>query len=110
MAASEANIDAMDGPFFNPKDISGLITETKIVAAMGFTGKASYDANQIPYIHDIFTPGAKEILQAQRIITAIASSPTGQARVDGISVNRANVNTANRIIEIGERRGVLSTI
>jgi len=107
MAASEAGIDAMDGPFFDPTDIEGLIAETKIVAGMGFTGKASYDAVQIPHIHDVFTPSADAIDHARRVIAAVTDSPTGQARVDGVSVNRANLKTATRIIETAERRGVL---
>ena len=107
MAASEAGIDAMDGPFFDPTDIDGLVAETKIVAGMGFTGKASYDAVQIPHIHNIFTPSPDDIDHAQRVATAVSESPTGQARVDGASVNRANLKTANRIIETAERRGVL---
>ena len=66
MAASEAGIDAMDGPFFDPTDIDGLVAETKIVAGMGFTGKASYDAVQIPHIHNIFTPSPNDIDHALR--------------------------------------------
>jgi (S)-citramalyl-CoA lyase len=107
LAASEAGIDSLDGCFFDPTDIDGLIAETQCVADMGFTGKASYDAVQIPHIHNIFTPDANSIDHARRVITAITNSPTGQARVDGISVNRANLKTANRIIETAERRGVL---
>ena len=107
MAASEAGIDAMDGPFFDPTDVEGLIAETKTIAGMGFTGKASYDAVQISHIHDVFTPSGREIDHAQRIVDAISASPTGQTRVDGISVNRANLKTANRILKSAERRGVL---
>jgi citrate lyase beta subunit len=107
LAASEAGIDSLDGCFFDPTDIDGLIAETQSVADMGFTGKASYDAVQIPHIHNIFTPDADSIDHARRVIAAITNSPTGQARVDGISVNRANLKTANRIIETAERRGVL---
>ena len=107
LAASEAGIDSLDGCFFDPTDIDGLIAETQSVADMGFTGKASYDAVQIPHIHNIFTPDVDSIDHARRVITAITKSPTGQARVDGISVNRANLKTANRIIETAERRGVL---
>ncbi|MGB0553754.1 MAG: HpcH/HpaI aldolase/citrate lyase family protein [Alphaproteobacteria bacterium] len=107
LAASEAGIDSLDGCFFDPTDIDGLIAETQCVADMGFAGKASYDAVQIPHIHNIFTPDANSIDHARRVVTAITNSPTGQARVDGISVNRANLKSANRIIETAERRGVL---
>lgn len=107
LAASEAGIDSMDGPFFDPADTDGLIHEVTTVAAMGFTGKASYDAGQIPHIHRAFTPDPKTIDHAQRVVTAIANSATGVTRVDGKSVNRANLKTAHRILETAERRGVL---
>lgn len=108
LAASEAGIDSLDGPFFDPENIDGLIAETKTIAAMGFTGKASYDPVQIAHIHAAFTPDAAAIDHAQRVISAIGKSATGAARVDGRSVNKANLKTAYRIIETAKRRGVLS--
>lgn len=107
IAASEAGIDSMDGPFFDPEDTEGLRRETKIVAAMGFTGKSSYDTGQIPHIHAVFTPTEAQIDHARRVVAAVAESPTGGARVDGRSVNKANLKTARRILETAERRGVL---
>ena len=107
LAASEAGLDAMDGPFFQPNDTVGLLEETKAVAAMGFTGKASYDAQQIPHIHGVFTPDEEAIDYAQRVKSAVESSPTGAARVDGKAVNKANVKSADIVLETAERRGVL---
>ena len=107
IAASEAGIDSMDGPFFDPEDTDGLVRETRIVAAMGFTGKSSYDAGQIPHIHGVLTPTPAQIDHARRVMAAVAESPTGGARVDGRSVNKANLKTARRILDTAERRGVL---
>ena len=106
-AASEAEIDVMDGPFFEPDDIAGLIEETETVAAMGFTGKASYDAQQIPHIHSVFTPDADAIDYARRVKSAVKTSQTGAARVDGKSVNKANVKSADKTLETAKRRGVI---
>lgn len=107
LAASEAGLDAMDGPFFQPDDTEGLLEETKAVAAMGFTGKASYDAQQIPHIHAVFTPDADAIDYARRVKSAVEASPTGAARVDGRAVNKANVKSADIVLETAKRRGVL---
>ncbi len=107
LAASEAGIDAMDGPFFEPHDAAGLIEETKTVAAMGFTGKASYDAQQIPHIHSVFTPDANAIDYARRVKSVVEASPTGAGRIDGKSVNKANVKSADRVLETAKRRGVI---
>ena len=73
----------MDGPFCEPDDIAGLIEETETFAAMGFTGKAFYDAQQIPHIHSVFTPDANAIDYARR------------------------VKSADKILETAKRRGVL---
>ena len=107
LAASEAGLDAIDGPFFQPNDTAGLLEETKAVAAMGFTGKASYDAQQIPHIHSVFTPDEEAIDYARRVKSAVEASPTGAARVDGKAVNKANVKSADIVLETAERRGVL---
>ena len=107
LAASEANIDAIDGPFFEPDDTEGLLDETRAVAAMGFTGKASYDPQQISHIHSVFTPDAETIEHARRVKSAVAASPTGAARVDGKAVNKANVKSADRVLESAKHRGVL---
>jgi (S)-citramalyl-CoA lyase len=57
LAAREVGIDAMDGAWFDPADTAGLVREARRVAAMGFTGKASYDAAQLPVIHAAFAHG-----------------------------------------------------
>jgi citrate lyase beta subunit len=106
-ACSAAGIDSIDGPFLDPEDTDGLLRETRIVAAMGFMGKASYDAAQIPHIHGVFTPTTDEIDFARRVLDAVAASDTGTARVDGQSVNKASLKSARHTLDIAERRGAL---
>ena len=74
---------------------------------MGFTGKALYDEIQISHIHAAFTPDQKAIDHAYKVLEAVIKSPTRQARVAGVSVNRANVKTAQKIIYNAKRRGVI---
>ncbi len=106
VAAGDAGIEAMDGAFYDPEDEAGLIEELQRVAAMGFTGKASYHAGQIPHIHAAFTPSAEEVEEARRILQAAAADTVGNTRLDGRMVNAAIVKRARRLLATAERRGV----
>lgn len=103
-AAAEAGIDCIDGPWLDADDAAGLAAELRRLAAMGFTGKCSYDAAQIPAIHAAFTPSADAIAHARRVIAAVEASPTGSARVDGRAVNKANAKHAHRVLALAARR------
>ena len=105
-ATSQFGLDSIDGPWLSVDDAQGLADELGRLAPMGFTGKASYDPLQIPAIHGAFTPSRQAIDKAQRIIQAVAASPSGGARVDGQSVNKANAKGAARLIALAQRRGV----
>jgi len=96
----------MDGAFYDPEDEAGLIAEVERVAAMGFTGKASYHAGQIPHIHAGFTPSADAISQARRVLAAAVGDKVGNTRLDGKLVNAAIVKAARRLLALAERRGV----
>ena len=105
-AAGDAGIEAMDGAFYDPEDEDGLKAELARVAAMGFTGKASYHAGQIPHIHAAFTPDADAVAEAKRILETAASDSVGNTRLDGKMVNAAIVKRARQLLAIAERRGV----
>jgi len=104
-ATSESGIDCIDGVWLDAHDQDGLQAELIRLAAMGFTGKASYDAVQLTPIHAAFTPSVEQVDFACRVIAAVASSETGGARVDGRSVNKANAKAAARVVELARRRG-----
>lgn len=106
-AAAQARIDCIDGPWLDADDLDGLAGEVRRVAAMGFTGKCSYDPAQISVIHAAFTPSAAQVEHAQRLIAAVDASPTGSARVDGRAVNKANAKAARRLLALAARRGVV---
>lgn len=98
LAAREAGIDAMDGVWFDPADSAGLVEEARRVAAMGFTGKASYDAAQLPLIHAAFAPTDAEAAWADRVLAASAADPLGTVRVDGKMVNESIARRARGVL------------
>ena len=105
-AAGDAGIEVMDGAFYDPEDEEGLLSELTRVAAMGFTGKASYHAGQISHIHAAFTPGQDAVAEAKRILETAAADAVGNTRLDGKMVNAAIVKRARRLLAIAARRGV----
>jgi len=104
-AAADAEIEAMDGAFYDPEDQGGLLDELTRVASMGFSGKASYHAGQIPHIHSAFTPSRDAVAEAKRILETAAMDAVGNTRLDGKMVNAAIVKRARRLLAIAERRG-----
>jgi (S)-citramalyl-CoA lyase len=98
LAAREAGIDAMDGVWFDAADSAGLVDEARRVAAMGFTGKASYDAAQLPLIHAAFAPTDAQAEWAARVLAAAAADPLGTARVDGRMVNESIARRARGVL------------
>jgi len=104
-AAREAGVDAMDGVWFDPADEAGLRDEAARVAAMGFTGKASYDGRQIPIIHAAFAPSPQRVRWARRVMATAAADPVGTARLDGRMVNESIVRTARRILALHDAVG-----
>jgi (S)-citramalyl-CoA lyase len=97
-AAKEAGLDAIDGAWFDPDDDDGFLKETRRIAAMGFTGKVSYELSHVPHIHAALAPGVAEIDDARRIIAAAESDTVGITRLDGHMVNESIVRSARRIL------------
>jgi (S)-citramalyl-CoA lyase len=101
-AATEAGIDAIDGAWFDPHDDMGFLEETRRVAAMGFTGKVSYELAHVPHIHAALAPTAEAVEDAQRVIAAAESDTVGIARLDGRMVNESIVRSARRVLAATE--------
>lgn len=104
-AAASAGIDLLDVPFLNLEDPEGLRHEAVACARLGFTGKASIHPNQIPIIHQAFTPDAKTIAKARKVCAAFEQDKTGLVVVDGELIELPVVRSMYRILSIAERIG-----
>jgi citrate lyase subunit beta/citryl-CoA lyase len=97
LAAHAAGVDALDTVYANITDDAGLRRETEWVKQLGFQGKSVIHPNQIQVIHDVFTPTAKEIEQAKKIVDAAADAASrglGAVQVDGKMVDKPVVRRA----------------
>jgi len=105
-AAASAGIDLLDVPFLNLDDPEGLRREASSCVRLGFTGKASIHPNQLPIIHEAFTPTPEQIAKARRVVAAFQQSKTGLVVLDGELIELPVVRSMYRVIAIAERVGV----
>ncbi len=90
IAARAAGIDALDTIFPRVTDDDGLRREVEFVKSLGYDGKSVIHPNQIPIIHDVYTPTEKEVERAKKIIQAArdaAERGLGAVSVDGRMVD-----------------------
>jgi len=102
-AAASAGIDLLDVPFLNLDDPEGLRLEARACARLGFTGKASIHPNQIPIIHEAFTPDEKAIAKARKVCAAFEQDNTGLVVVDGELIELPVVRSMYRVLAIASR-------
>lgn len=102
-AAACANIAVFDMPDLNFSDDKGLITETQAIKKLGFAGKSAIHPHQISIINQIFTPTDNEIIQAQKIVAALAANKGAVTVVDGKMIDKPVARSAQRILNIAKK-------
>ena len=79
VAAHAHGLQAVDGPYANLADVSGLVESAQRALALGFDGKWVVHPDQIEPVNAAFTPSAAELQRARRILAA----GEGASLVDG---------------------------
>ena len=109
IAARAAGVDALDTVYPRITDDEGLRKEAGFIKQLGFDGKSVIHPNQIPIIHDLFTPTEKEVEQAQKIVAAAqdaAERGLGAVSVDGRMVDTPVVRRAEyTLLRAGQNGG-----
>jgi len=109
MAAKSAGLLAFDTVFTNIDDQEGLRAETLRAVSLGFTGKAAIHPSQIAVIHEAYTPDAKDVKKAIRIVRGAKEASKqhhGAVAVDGRMVDAPVVAQAERILELARVAGM----
>ncbi len=94
-AAAMAGVGAVDSPFFDLRDDSGLVEETQRAIRLGFTAKAAIHPKQIGPINAALTPSADAVAQARCILKENAK---GVGVVGGRMVDEAVARKARRVL------------
>ncbi|MDA7748520.1 CoA ester lyase [Gammaproteobacteria bacterium] len=93
----------IDGPFGDFNDPEGYIDAAKRGAAIGIEGKWAIHPSQIEHANTVFSPPAKEVEKAHRIIEELAKAAAegkGAAQLDGRMIDAASEKMAENIINV----------
>lgn len=105
-----AGISAQDAVFSDFMDREGLAEDLKMTKGLGFDGKTVIHPSQIDPVNAAFTPSAKEIRNAQRIVEALeagAKNHTGVVVVDGSMVDKPVEIRARTVLAQAKAAGLL---
>ncbi len=100
-AAAMGEVPAIDMPHMEPKKLEDLREEARRARSLGFQGKLAIHPGQIAVIHRTFTPSARELDWARRVVEA-GDGATGPVVVDGSLVDRPVLLRARQILAAGE--------
>ncbi len=109
LAARAAGIQCFDTVFTNLDDQEGFEAEVLQNKAMGFDGKSLINPKQIRFVHEVFAPTEKEIIQAEKIVRAVrenADKGLGVFTVDGKMIDIAFLPGAERTLRMAKACGL----
>ena len=90
-------------------DQEGFEAEVRQNKAMGFDGKSLINPKQIRYVHEVFAPTEKEIMQAEKIVRAYreqSAAGVGVFTVDGKMIDIAFIPGAERTLRLARACGM----
>lgn len=103
IVAAAYELQAIDYPYLNVRDLEGLKEDAHHAASLGFAGKAVIHPNQIPIVNEVFTPSAERTEWARKIVEAYQRAGRGAIAVDGELVDLMTVRMAERILKLAQR-------
>lgn len=110
LAARAAGIDAIDSVYSDVNNDEGLKNETRLIKQLGFDGKSVINPRQIKPVHEIFTPGKRDIEKALAVMEAIKAANrrgSGVIALNGKMVDKPVVLRAQRVIAMALASGVI---
>lgn len=110
VAASAANIDAIDTVYTDFQNEDGLRTDTDFTVQLGFDGKLAIHPAQVDPINNAFTPESAQIDWATAVLDAKEEADAdgrGVFSVDGQMIDAPLIAQAERVVERARAAGVL---
>ncbi|GLJ00394.1 citryl-CoA lyase [Sphingobium sp. BS19] len=93
--AHAAGVPAIDTVYPAFRDLGGLAAYARRAARDGFTGMMAIHPGQVAPINAAFTPDAKQVEQARRIMAAFAANPgAGALQLDGRMIDAPHLKQA----------------
>ena len=102
MAAKAHGLLAIDAPYGNFKDPTGLQRSAALACALGYDGKWAIHPDQIDIINQVFSPSKEDIDRAIKVLAAHKEAQEkglGAVAVEGRMVDQATVRLARQLYE-----------
>jgi citrate lyase subunit beta/citryl-CoA lyase len=101
LAASAADVDALDTVYTDIEDTDGLAVETEFAIELGYDGKMAIHPAQVEPINEAFTPDPERVEWAEKVLDAKAEADAegrGVFRVDGEMIDAPLISQAERVL------------
>ena len=106
VAARANGLRPVDGPFGDFSDAEGFKAQARRAAVLGCDGKWAIHPSQIALANEVFTPPAKDVDRARRILAAMAeaeSAGRGAVSLDGRLIDLASIRQAQNLVATADR-------
>jgi citrate lyase subunit beta/citryl-CoA lyase len=110
LAASAADVDAVDTVYTDFEDTAGLREETAFAAELGYDGKMAIHPAQVDPINEAFTPDGDRVEWARKVLAAKEEADAADAgvfHVEGEMVDAPLVAQAERVVERARAAGAI---
>ena len=109
VASRAAGVDAYDTPFTDVNDDEGIVEDSRLAKALGFSGKASISPRHVDVINEVFSPTLAEIEYAYEVLDAIELAKKqgkGAIALRGKMIDAPIVARAERTIAAAKELGL----
>jgi malyl-CoA/(S)-citramalyl-CoA lyase len=106
VAARANGLRPIDGPFGDFGDDDGYRAQARRSAVLGCEGKWAIHPKQVALANEVFTPPAKEIERARRILQAMEDAKRegkGAVSLDGRLIDIASIRQAEALVATADR-------
>lgn len=106
VAARANGLRPIDGPFGDYSDADGYRAQARRSAVLGCEGKWAIHPSQVALANEVFTPPAKEVDRARRILAAMQDAQRegrGAVSLDGRLIDIASIRQAEALVATADR-------
>ncbi len=105
-----AKVLVLDFVYSDVKNTEGFRENAAQGKLLGYTGKSVVHPDQIPIVHEIYTPSEKQITHSQAVLAAYdeaVAAGSGVISLNGKMIDMPMVTRAKEILEYAKESGVL---
>jgi len=99
-AAASEGLDAIDVPYLDLNDDSGMRREAELSHSLGYCGKGAIHPKQISILKEVFTPSSQKVKRAREIIEAFSKADTGLVVIDGKLIEKPVIREMQRVLSL----------